>query len=113
MFLNEVCMAELKKLLGRRIQELRKKHGIKQEKLAELIGIAPRNMSNIETGRSFPSPENIEKISNVLNLKIKELFDFDHQQDDIDLLTDIVTRVKPIKGEKLQDLYKIVRALTD
>lgn len=54
-------MSELKKLLGRRVQELRKARKIKQEELAEMINIAPRNMSNIETGRCFPSPENIEK----------------------------------------------------
>lgn len=52
-------MSELKKLLGRRVQELRKTRKIKQEELAEMINIAPRNMSNIETGRCFPSPENI------------------------------------------------------
>ena len=49
-------MSELKKLLGRRVQELRKARKIKQEELAEMINIATRNMSNIETGRCFPSP---------------------------------------------------------
>ncbi|MGN0030360.1 MAG: helix-turn-helix domain-containing protein [Candidatus Gastranaerophilaceae bacterium] len=106
-------MAELKKLLGRRIQELRKRNGIKQEKLAELIGIAPRNMSNIETGRSFPSPENLEKIAKVMDLKVKDLFDFEHQQENVDLFEEIIARIKPVSREKLQDLYKIVRSLTD
>lgn len=106
-------MSDLKKLLGRRIQELRKARKIKQEELAEFIGIAPRNMSNIETGRSFPSPENLEKISSVLKLKIKDLFDFDHQQDDTDLYDEIVSRIKPVTRERLQDFYKIIRSLTD
>lgn len=106
-------MSDLKKLLGRRIQELRKSHNIKQEQLAEMIGIAPRNMSNIETGRSFPSPENIEKISSVLNLKVKDLFDFDHQKDNTELFEDIVARIKPVTRERLQDFYKIIRSLTD
>lgn len=86
---------------------------IKQEELAELINIAPRNMSNIETGRTFPSPENIEKIEKVLGVKIKDLFDFDHQQDDEDLFDDIVSRIKTLKRDKLQDFYKITRSLTD
>ena len=34
-------MSELKKLLGRRVQELRKARKIKQEELAEMINIAP------------------------------------------------------------------------
>lgn len=111
--IHEVTMSEIKKLLGRRIQEIRKSKKIKQEELAELINIAPRNMSNIETGRCFPSPENIEKIANVLGVKIKDLFDFDHQQDDEDLFDGIVSRIKTLKRDKLQDFYKITRSLTD
>lgn len=106
-------MSEVKKLLGRRVQELRKCQNIKQEQLAELIGIAPRNLSNIETGRTFPSPENLEKIAKVLGVKIKDLFDFEHQQDDIDLFSEIVNRIKPVNRERLQDFYKIVLSLTE
>lgn len=106
-------MSEVKKLLGRRVQELRKFQNIKQEKLAELIGIAPRNLSNIETGRTFPSPENLEKIANVLKVKIKDLFDFEHQKDDIDLYSEIINRTKSVNRERLQDFYKIILSLTE
>lgn len=105
-------MSELKKLLGRRIQELRKKRAIKQESLAEMIAIAPRNLSNIETGKCFPSPENIEKIAKVLGVKIKDLFDFEHQQDDKDLYAEIIQRIKPVNRDRLQDFYKIIVSLT-
>ena len=71
-------MSELKKLLGRRVQELRKSNGIKQESFAETIGIATRNLSNIETGKCFPAPDTLEKIAAALNCKVKDLFDFDH-----------------------------------
>lgn len=106
-------MAELKKLLGRRIQELRKANNLKQEELAEIINIATRNLSNIETGRCFPSPENIEKLANALNCKIKDLFDFDHQQDDVDLYDEITSRIKTIPRDRLQDIYKITKSLLD
>ena len=106
-------MSELKKLLGRRIQELRKRQNIKQEKLAEIINIAPRNLSNIETGRSFPSAEPIEKIGKALTIKIKDLFDFDHQKDDEELLAGIIEKIKPVNRNRLQDFYKIISSLTD
>lgn len=106
-------MAELKKLLGRRIQELRKANNLKQEELAEIINIATRNLSNIETGRCFPSPDNIEKLAKALNCKIKDLFDFDHQQDDVDLYDEIIARIKPISRDRLQDIYKVTKALLD
>lgn len=106
-------MVELKKLLGRRIQELRKANNLKQEELAEIINIATRNLSNIETGRCFPSPDNIEKLAKALNCKIKDLFDFDHQQDDVDLYDEIIARIKPISRDRLQDIYKVTKALLD
>ena len=85
----------------------------KTGKMAELIGIAPRNLSNIETGRTFPSPENLEKIANVLKVKIKDLFDFEHQKDDIDLYSEIINRTKSVNRERLQDFYKIILSLTE
>lgn len=41
-------MEEIKHLLGKRIREIRKAKNISQEKLAELVGIEKRNLSNIE-----------------------------------------------------------------
>ncbi len=106
-------MAELKKLLGRKIQELRKNKKIKQDELAEKINIATRNLSNIETGRCFPSPDNIEKIASALGCKIKDLFDFDYHQDNEDLFDGIVKSIKNVDRNRLQDLYKITKALTE
>ena len=78
-----------------------------------MIGIAPRNLSNIETGRCFPSPDNLEKISVVLNCKLKDLFDFDPQQNSTNLYDDINQRLNNVSREKLQDLYKIIKVMTD
>lgn len=44
-----------KKLLGKRIRELRKNRGIKQEQLAEMVGLEPTSISNIENGYNYPS----------------------------------------------------------
>ena len=106
-------MAELKHLLGRRIKEIRKNMNIKQEELAEAIGIAARNLSNIETGRCFPSADNLEKIAKNLNCKVKDLFDFEHQKDNVDLTREIVLKLKSLNRSRLQDFYKIFNALCD
>lgn len=47
----------LKKDFGKRIKELRCKKGITQYQLAELVGIDPKHISHIETGRSFPKAD--------------------------------------------------------
>ena len=66
----------MKKEFGRRLRELRKQRDLTQEKLAELIDIKPENYCRIENGLSFPKPENIEKLSKVLQVEIYELFTF-------------------------------------
>ena len=43
-----------KELLGKRLRELRKRRGINQEKLAELIDVDPTTISNIENGKNLP-----------------------------------------------------------
>ena len=59
-------MTKLQKKFGAKVKELRKKHGYTQEQLAELLNIGIRSLGKIETGNSFPSTENLEKIKAAL-----------------------------------------------
>ncbi len=69
-------MTDLKKLLGKRIQNLRKSKNITQERLAELIGIEPPSLSYIETGKYYPSVETLQKIAKILEVQPWELYYF-------------------------------------
>jgi len=71
-------MNNIKKLLGLRIKEIRKKRGFTQEKLAELAGIEIPSLSNIENGKNYPNHETLDKISNALSVRPYELFIFDY-----------------------------------
>lgn len=66
-------MNNIKKRLGRRIQELRKSNKLTQEQLAEKIEIGTSNISYIETGKFYPTPETLGKIAKALNVEIYEL----------------------------------------
>ena len=66
----------IKKLLGRRIHELRKSKNLTQEELAEKIGIGTPNISYFETGRFSPAIETLEKIAKALDVEIYELYMF-------------------------------------
>ena len=72
---------DIKKLLGKRIRELRTKKGFTQENLAERIGVGQRNLSKIECGNNFVTAETLAKILSALNVEAKELFDFNHNND--------------------------------
>ena len=99
-----------KQLLGKRIRELRKKTGINQEKLAELISVEPATISNIENGKNYPSLINLENILNVLGVTFIEVFDFEHKKAPDDLIAEIhdILLKNP---NKVEDFYKIICAL--
>lgn len=101
---------KLKKLLGERIKRLRKSRNFTQEQLAEMIEIAPRNLSRIEVGESFVTAETLEKLLYALNVTAEELFAYEYIRESKDLLADIYTYLDTIKNDKSQ-LEKVYRAI--
>jgi len=103
-------MKPIRKLLGERIRELRKAKGYTQEQLAELVGVEPRHISRVEGGYSSPSIDRLARVSEVLGVPIKDLFDFMHLNESGERLKDIDTAIKGMSEEYQQILYKIVHA---
>jgi len=66
---------DVKLKFGLKIKELRKRKGISQEKLANLAEIDRTYLPTIEKGERNVSIVVIEKLSNALGVKIKDLFD--------------------------------------
>ena len=100
-----------KKLLGKRIKELRKAAGLTQEKLAELIDIETTSLSGIESSRHFPSLPTVEKISDKLNVEIKALFDFSHLQPIEKMKADIIKNLDKLDESKISFIHKFFDGL--
>ena len=100
-----------KKLLGKRIREIRKNKGINQEKLAELINVEPATISNIENGKNYPSMINLENILNVLDSSFTDVFNFEHKDESENLIIKI-NEIMKNNPERIEDFYKIIKALT-
>ena len=100
-----------KELLGKRLRELRKRKGINQEQLAEMIDVDPTTISNIENGKNYPSLINLENLLNVLDSSFLDAFDFEHKNSSEDLIFQINEKLKT-NPDKLEDFYKIIMALT-
>ena len=64
----------LKVKLGKRIQDLRNMNKYSQDKFSEKIGINRNSLSKIETGETYPKPETLEKIKDILEVDYKDLF---------------------------------------
>lgn len=99
----------LKNQLGKRVQDLRKAQKLTQEMLAEKINIDITSLSKIETGRNYPQPETLCKISNALGVELNQLFLFEENLSAKDYVEAIYKNIDFIKNndEKLKLLYKI------
>ena len=54
--------------LGNNIQTIRKFRGMKQQELADKIGINMQSLSKIERGLNYPAYDTLEKIMEVLDV---------------------------------------------
>lgn len=55
------------------VKEMRKKRGLTQKQLAELLGVKQQNISDWERGERSPSVKNLKKLSEILNCQIDDL----------------------------------------
>ena len=76
--------AELLKYLGERIRTLRKVQNISQERLAELAGLHPVFISNVETGKVKASICSYNSIANALNMSLSELVELPGEKESWD-----------------------------
>ncbi len=97
-----------KKLLGRRIKELRKYRHYTQEQLAEIINIEPCSLSAIEIGRHFPSLPTLENIAKALNIELKTFFDFAPVKSRETKIEEIKKAISLLPDEKLDFIYKYI-----
>lgn len=99
----------LKIQLGQKIQSLRKKRRLTQEKFAEFIGIDPKNVSKIENGNNYPSAETLTSIAKALEVDIYELFVFKEEISYEDMREQIIKALDSDKA--VMYLYQAVKLM--
>ncbi len=77
---------------------MRKAKKLSQEKLAEMIGVAVSSLGAVETGKSFMSFPNLEKLFDILEIEPYELFIFDKEPPKDVVYSDILRRLKKHKN---------------
>lgn len=64
----------MEKIIGQKIQLIRKKRGLTQEQLSEMIGISPHYLSALERGIYNTKLETLVNILNCLDCSADEVF---------------------------------------
>ena len=101
-------MTDIAKKFGKRLKELRNMRKLTQSQFSELTNIEITSISRIESGTHFPKKENIEIFAKVLNVNIKELFDFRHYASKKDIIADINNMLQSADLKDIQFIQKIL-----
>ena len=65
-----------------RLEELRKKRGIKQEELAEILEVSRQTVGSLENGRYNPSIILAIKIARFFGMSVEEVFIYEEDENE-------------------------------
>lgn len=101
-----------RKEFGTTIRNARMENRLTQEKLAELLGITPVHVKQIEAGTRMPSVEVLYNIAVTLNLSVDDAF-FPEKSDDKEMLSKIERILRICTPHDLRVVYATASALKD
>lgn len=102
---------DIKKILGAKVKELRLEKGLTQEKMAEIIGLEPNGLAQIESGRKFVSADVMSRLCNGLGVSPLVLFTPKPKtfaDSTIDYKKEITSMLSAFSPVKLQEINNIL-----
>ena len=105
-------MADLAFLIGKKIREIRKRKGLRQEDV-EALGISYKYFQKIETGKANVTLKTLEKIANALEIDPTEFFDFPERKSSefVKLVAAVNEIIKTIDERKAKKLNVLIREI--
>lgn len=101
----------IKVLLGRKIRSLRKERKWTQEYLSELLEINPKSVLRIESGQTFPSIQNLERLAEIFDIEISDLF-VNHNLEDTSVLKKyIYENIETLNDNEIRSLYNYIYSM--
>lgn len=92
-----------------RLAQLRNKKGVSARDMSLSIGQNPGYINNIESGKAMPSMACFFYICEYLNISPKDFFDFETKTPE--KLNDLISDLKKLDEEKLDNIASIVKGL--
>src|SRR5258708_23601448 len=90
--------ANLKRLFGKRLAALRESKNLRQHQLGRMMGKSGKYISDIETGRIYPRPDMMEKLSVSLQLPVSAFYFFEVVDDDTKALRKSIESLTAVSG---------------
>ena len=67
-------MANLRETFAYNLKKYRRNCGFSQGKLAEMVDVSTHHIAMMEIARNYPAMDLVERLANVLNIEVYELF---------------------------------------
>ena len=96
------------KLIGKRIQEVRKQQAMTQAELAALTDMSDSYISYIETAKKQASLESLVRISNALGITVDELLSGNQLHNPTDYQTDIDLLMEDCSLLERRFIYELI-----
>ncbi len=110
MELSKTEASKLKKNLGAKIKFFRKKAGLSQQELSELVNIEMKSLSRIESGHNYPQCENLVAIAKVLNVAPWQLYFNDVEFSNEKMKQEILNTIN--KDENIKEIYQYIKYIS-
>ena len=99
--------------VGRRIQQVRRSHGLTQEKLAEMVDLSTSYLSNVECGAKTPRLNTFVAIANALQCDANQLL-----RDVLDTTTEqeschISKKLQALRVDEQRRILRVLEVLID
>jgi transcriptional regulator with XRE-family HTH domain len=104
-------MTHFQKLFIENLRFWRKKRGISQLKLSEMVNISPNYLNAVENGKNFPSPEVIQYISDILELMPYQLF-LEHPAEEM-AVGGVISDLIVIKQRLIKEINELIQKYSE
>ena len=104
---------DIKQVVGENIQKYRKLNQFTQEQLAEIVGLETISLSRIETGKNYPTSENLLKIAEILQVEPFKFYISNIEQSNDEIVEDILSKIELVRNDtkKLNMVKKILEII--
>jgi len=103
---------EIETLFGRRLRRLRSQRRLTQQALGDQAGLSYKYVGAIERGEENPSLKVVAKLAAALQMEMRDLFEFEHEETEPAQLKRKLDRLlKESDVATLQQAVKLLRAL--
>jgi transcriptional regulator with XRE-family HTH domain len=107
-----MAMSEIREMLRKNLVYYFEKCGLKQNKIAEAVGVNPSAVSNWVRGKNSPDIEQIARICDLLDIKFSDLITYPVSETDV-RRSDLLNNYRELNEAGRQRLYENSKDLVD